>query len=79
LWSGRDSYADDTQVFQPLTQRQQFSKFICIGQIESWMGSSQLKLNADKTQVIWVGTQQQLDKLEISEALLQSAKSTLLT
>jgi hypothetical protein len=31
------------------------------------MGSNRLKLNADKSQVIWVETRQQLDKLEISE------------
>ena len=37
------------------------------------MGSNRLKLNANKTQVIWVGTQQQLDKLHITELQLQSA------
>jgi len=34
---------------------QQFGS--CFKRIESWMGSNRLKLNADKTQVIWVGTQ----------------------
>ena len=37
------------------------------------MGSNRLKLNADKTQVIWVGTRQQLDKIHITELQLQSA------
>ena len=37
------------------------------------MGSNRLKLNADKTQVIWVGTRQQLDKLHITKLQLQSA------
>jgi len=41
--------------------------------IESWMGSNRLKPNADKTQVIWVGTRQQLDKIHITELQLQSA------
>ena len=37
------------------------------------MGSNRLKLNDDMTQVIWVGTRQQLDKLHITELQLQSA------
>jgi len=37
------------------------------------MGSNRLKLNADKTQFIWVGTRQQLDKIHITELQLQSA------
>jgi len=37
------------------------------------MGSNRLKLNADETQVIWVGTRQQLDKIQITELQLQSA------
>ena len=37
------------------------------------MGSNRLKLNADKTPVIWVGTRQQVDKLDITELQLHSA------
>jgi len=37
------------------------------------MGSNRLELNADKTQVIWVGTRQQPDKIHITELQLQSA------
>ena len=37
------------------------------------MGSNRLKLNADKTKVIWIGSPQQLDKVDISELQLQSA------
>jgi len=37
------------------------------------MDSNRLKLIADKTQVIWVGTRQQLDKIHITELQLQSA------
>ena len=71
------SYADDTQAYisVPATDVasavQQFGR--CFGRIESWMGSNRLKLNADKTQVIWVGTRQQLDKIHITELQLQSA------
>jgi len=31
------------------------------------MSSSRLKMNADKTQLIWLGAKQQLDKLSTSE------------
>lgn len=37
------------------------------------MGSNRLKLNADKTQIIWTGTQQQLSKVGISELQLMSS------
>jgi len=35
----------------------------CITRIRDWMASNRLKLNEDKTQVIWLGTRQQLDKV----------------
>jgi len=71
------SYANNTQAYLsvPATDTasavQQFGR--CFGRIESWMGSNRLKLNAGKTQVIWVRTQQQLDKIHITELQLQSA------
>ena len=34
----------------------------CVERVRDWMGSNRLKLNEDKTQVIWLGTRQQLDK-----------------
>jgi len=70
------SYADDTQAYLSVpaidaaSAVQQFGR--CFERIESWMGSNRLKLNADKTQVIWVGTRQQLDKIHIIELQLQS-------
>ena len=36
----------------------------CIGAIDNWMGSNKLKMNANKTQLIWLGTQQQLVKID---------------
>jgi len=33
---------------------------VCIERIEQWMGVNRLKLNQDKTQIIWIGTRQQL-------------------
>jgi len=40
--------------------------------IDAWMGS---KMNADKTQLMWLGTRQQLDKLSVTELSLLSAMS----
>ena len=33
--------------------------------IKKWMDGSRLKLNAEKTQLVWVGTRQQLEKVDI--------------
>ena len=36
-----------------------------------WMRSNRLKMNTDKTQLIWIGTRQQLSKVDINEIELQ--------
>jgi len=33
--------------------------------IRDWMASNRLKLNEEKTQIIWLGTRQQLDKVMV--------------
>ena len=38
------------------------------------MSSSWLKMNADKTQLLWIGTRKQLDKLTVTELQLLSAR-----
>ena len=61
-------YADDTQIYvscaasdrQPVATR----LLACVSEIESWMSSNRLKLNASKTEFIWIGTRQQLSKVE---------------
>ena len=71
------SYADDTQVHVSTgaadveTAVQRFVN--CTERIESWMSSNRLKMNADKTQVIWIGSRQQLAKVDIKEFQLLSA------
>ena len=37
----------------------------CIGEINYWMSSNRLKLNADKTQFIWLGSSFNLGKVDI--------------
>jgi len=49
---------------------------LCIAVIHAWMSSNRLKLNADKTEFIWLGTRQQLSKvvatpLQVKDQLLQ--------
>ena len=72
------SYADDTQVYisTPAADApvavQRFAA--CVDRIAAWMGSNRLKLNAEKTQLIWTGTRQQLAKIDAAEAVLLSAK-----
>jgi len=45
----------------------------CIIHIRDWMASHRLKLNEEKTQVIWLGTRQQLAKVTATTLMLQNA------
>ena len=71
-------YADDTQIYvscaasdrQPAATR----LLACVSEIESWMSSNRLKLNASKTESIWIGTRRQLSKVE-EEALMVGGQS----
>jgi len=45
----------------------------CIVKIRDWMASNRLKLNEDKTQVIWLGTRHQLSKLTENTLTLPNA------
>lgn len=42
----------------------------CIEAINAWMGANRLKLNPDKTQIIWVGSRQQLAALDVTPVTL---------
>jgi len=45
----------------------------CVERIDAWMRSNRLKMNADKTQLVWLGTRRQLAKLTTTELPLLSA------
>ena len=45
----------------------------CIGEIDNWMSSNRLCLNADKTQFIWLGTKQQLAKVQFQTVNIGTA------
>ena len=70
------SYADDTQVYistKSIDAPLAVHRFAtCVERLDDWMSRNRLKMNADKTQIIWVGTRQQLAKVNISELRLLS-------
>ena len=39
----------------------------CIQRVDAWMSTNRLRMNAEKTQLLWLGTRQQLDKLSTTE------------
>ena len=73
----RHSYTDDTQVYisapaaSASVSVQRFTS--CVERIDAWMRSNRLRMNADKTQLVWLGTRQQLAKLTTTEFSLLSS------
>ena len=54
-------YADDTQLYTCVSAKsvnEAVGKMNAMVDIKHWMDGSRLKLNAEKTQIIWVGTRQ---------------------
>jgi len=43
----------------------------CVTDIDKWMSSNRLKLNADKTEFIWLGTRQQLANVTVLPLLVK--------
>jgi len=69
-------YADDSEIYvstmvneAPLAV-QRFTA--CVRAISDWMSASRLKLNPTKTEVLWLGSCQQLSQISISVIQLQS-------
>jgi len=71
------SFADDSQLSKHLLvlvediDSPKRDMVAPIAAISSWSHSYQLKLNAEKSEVIWLGTRQQLFKLSASDKSLQ--------
>ena len=65
------SYADDTKIYHsvPVCQAQVAVERIsrALEDIHIWMDSSRLKLNAEKTQFIWIGSSRQIAKVQVIE------------
>jgi len=66
-----DQYADDSQVYisAPVSNVQAAVHIfvVCIHDINIWMRASRLQLNPTKTQVMWLGSDQQLKHVDISD------------
>jgi len=62
LTASRHSYADDIQVYMyisaPATSASTtLQRFIsCVEQVDVWLSSNWLKMNANKTQLTWIST-----------------------
>ena len=44
----------------------------CLDNVASWMDSNRLKMNAKKTEVIYIGSREQLDKCESKEIYVRN-------
>jgi len=77
------AYADDTQLYFDCAASSEQAAIDrlkeCIRCIEAWMRSNRLKLNADKTQFMWLGTRQQLLKLHIHCIVLDGTRINITT
>jgi len=64
------AYADDMQTYASCAAPDQQTVtdriLACAADIDSWMSSNRLKLNAEKTEFIWLGTHQQMAKITLS-------------
>src|SRR5688572_16376932 len=71
------SYAGDLQAFlhcpasAAITEARAMNR--AMEALEAWMSSNRLRLNSSKTQFIWLGTRQQLAKIDL-EALPRSSR-----
>ena len=46
----------------------------CLANVEAWLKASLLRLNPDKTQVMWLGSQQLLSRLDIADVSVLSRR-----
>ena len=75
---GIHCYADDAQLY--LYEKggsagrmvSTVTASACIAEMDNWMSSNRLKLNTEKTQFIWLGIRQQLQKADVDRVSLGS-------
>jgi len=72
------SYADDTQVYlsAPASSASiSVQRFVaCVERVDERMKNNRLRMNADRTQLVWLGTRQQLNKLTTTDLSLSSTR-----
>ena len=67
------SYANDTEMYITIPAANAALRLSdCIVSIESWMSSHRLKMNPDKTQLLWIGMPPQLSKVATNEVALST-------
>ena len=70
-------YADDCQIYLTTLVEDapaavgRFAR--CLTDVVEWMGSSRLRLNPSKTQVMWMGSKQRPQKIDIGEIQVMSS------
>ena len=73
-------HADDCQVYLSTPAKDAVTAVdrlsTCVTDINDSMTASRLRLNPTKTQVMWLGSSQQLDKIAIKEVPLLSTRIT---
>ena len=74
---GCHSHADDMQVYISVAATVAKDASIgvagCVTHLDRWITMNRLKLNADKIQLIWLGTRQQLAKLTVTQLQLTTS------
>ena len=73
-------YADDSQIYVSTPANDATAAVACltacVAEMNEWMKASRLRLNAFKTQVMWLGTSQQLAKITVRDVPLLSTVVT---
>ena len=67
-------YADDCQIYVSVSAGDAAAAAAklsaCLMEVNSWMSASRLRLNPNKTQVMWLGSSQQLHKVSINDIFI---------
>ena len=59
------AYADDNQLYIRYAQSAVLSVQQCVSVIEQWMAASRLRLNMDKTELMWTDTKYNVSKIPV--------------
>ena len=70
-------YADGCQIYVATSVRAVHSAIDqlsgCLHDVDVWMSASRLRLNASKTQVLWLGSRYNIDRLTVQEVPVLSS------
>ena len=77
------SYADDTQIYMPINPRSISDANtaiknleLCLNNVKLWMQSNMLKVNEEKTELLFISTKQQLSKWQLPSIKFGEANVT---